>query len=165
MGGILGGGELLCCILGGTGGGGGVLDNDDGGLGVDGALVVIGRLGFGDALTELGMLRVTMEHVEEQSWELTEKRGGRRPGGYVAQGVWRSPSTLVAISLQLWGNSVLKTEEGDGLCVLGVLDVLWAGEGEGDGLARRAGEAKPESKSGAKWTVEGALEEKPGSFS
>ena len=87
MGGILGGGELLCCILGGTGGGGGVVDNDDGGLGVDGALVVAGGLGFGDALTELGMLRVTMEHVEEQSWELTEKRGGRRPGGYVAQGV------------------------------------------------------------------------------
>ena len=139
-----------------------------GGLGVDGALVVVGRLGFGDALMELGMLRVTMEHVEEQSWELMEKRGGRRPGGYVAQGVWRSPFTMVAISLQLWGNSVLKTEEGDGLGVLGVLgvlDVLWPGEGEGDGLARRAGEAKPESNSGAKWTVEGALEEKPGSFS
>ena len=152
----------MCCILGGTGGGGGVLDNDDGGLGVDGALVVVGRLGFGDALMELGMLRVTMEHVEEQSWELMEKRGGRRPGGYVAQGNRRSPFTVVAISLQLWGNSALKTEECDGL---GVLDVLWPGEGEGDGLARRAGEAKPESKSGAKWTVEGALEEKPGSFS
>ena len=164
MGGSLGG-ELFCCNLGGTGGGGGVVDNDDGGLGVDGAFVVVGRLGFGDVLIELGMLRVTMEHVEEQSWELTEKRGGRRPGGYVAQGVWRSPFTVVGISLQLWGNSVLKTEEGDGLCVLGVLDVLWAGEGEGGGLARRAGEAKPESKSGAKWTVEGALEAKPGSFS
>ena len=160
MGGSLGGGELFCCNFGGTGGGGGVVDNDDGGLGVDG-----GGLGFEDALMELGMLRVTMEHVEEQSWELTEKRGGRRPGGYVAQGVWRSPFRVVAISLQLWGNSVLKTEEGDGLCVLGVLDVLWAGEGEGDGLARRAGEAKPESNSGAKWTVEGALEAKPGSFS
>ena len=98
MGGSLGG-ELFCCNLGGTGGGGGVVDNDDGGLGVDGAFVVvgrlgvdgalvfIGRLGFKDALIELGMLRVTMEHVEEQSWELTEKRGGRRPGGYVAQGV------------------------------------------------------------------------------
>ena len=69
---------------------------------------------------------------------------------------------MVAISLQLWGNSILKTEECDGL---GVLDVLWPGEGEGDGLARRAGEAKPESKSGEKWTVEGALEAKPGSFS
>ena len=64
--------------------------------------------------------------------------------------------------MQLWGNSVLKTEEGDGL---GVLGVLFPGEGEGDGLGRRAGEAKPESKSGAKWTVEGALEAKPGSFS
>ena len=64
--------------------------------------------------------------------------------------------------MQLWDNSVLKTGEGDGL---GVLVVLWPGEGEGDGLARRAGEAKPESNSGAKWTVEGALEEKPGSFS
>ena len=74
----------------------------------------------------------------------------------------------MAISLQLWGNSSLKTEECDGLGVLGVLgvlDVLWPGEGECGGLARRAGEAKPESKSGAKWTVEGALEEKPGSFS
>ena len=84
----------MCCILGGTGGGGGVVENDDGGLGVDGAfvvvvgglgvdgaLVVIGRLGFKDALIELEMLRVTMEHVEEQSWELTEKRGGLRPGG------------------------------------------------------------------------------------
>ena len=71
---------------------------------------------------------------------------------------------MVAISLQLWGNSVLKTEEGKGNG-LGVLDVLWAGEGEGDGLARRAGEAKPESNSGAKWSVEGALEAKPGSFS
>ena len=71
----------MCCILGGTGGGGGVVNNDDG------ALVVVGRLGFNDALIELGMLRVTMEHVEEQSWELTEKRGGRRPGGFVAQGV------------------------------------------------------------------------------
>ena len=81
----------MCCILGGTGGGGGVVDNDDDGLGVDGAFVVVvgglgvdgalvvagGGLGFGDDLTELGMLRVTMEHVEEQSWELTEKRGGR----------------------------------------------------------------------------------------
>ena len=75
MGGSLGGGELFCCILGGTGGGGGVVNNDDG------ALVVVGRLGFHDALIELGMLRVTMEHVEEQSWELTEKRGGLRPGG------------------------------------------------------------------------------------
>ena len=65
----------------------------------------------------------------------------------------------------VWGNSVLKTEEGDGLGVLGVLGVLFPGKGEGDGLGRRAGEAKPESKSGAKWTVEGALEEKPGSFS
>ena len=162
MGGSLGG-ELFCCNLGGTGGGGGVVDNDDGGLGVDGALVVAGaRLGFGDALTELGMLRVTMEHVEEQSWELTEKRGGRRLGGYVAQGVWRSPFRVVAISLQLWDNSVLKTGEGGGL---GVLVVLWPGEGEGDGLGRTAGEAKPESNSGAKWTVEGALEAKPGSFS
>ena len=162
MGGSLGG-ELFCCNLGGTGGGGGVVDNDDGGLGVDGALVVAGGgLGFGDALTELGMLRVTMEHVEEQSWELTEKRGGRRPGGYVAKGNRRSPFTVVVISLQLWGNSVLKTEEGD---CLGVLDVLWPGEGEDDGLARRAGEAKPESNSGAKWSVEGALEAKPGSFS
>ena len=101
MGGSLGGGELFCCNFGGTGGGGGGVDNDDGGLGVDGAfvvvvgglgvdgalVVVVGRNGFGDALIELGMLRVTMEHVEEQSWELTEKRGGRRPGGYVAQGV------------------------------------------------------------------------------
>ena len=64
--------------------------------------------------------------------------------------------------MQLWGNSALKTGEGDGL---GVLDVLWPGEGECGGLARRAGEAKPESKSGEKWTVEGALEAKPGSFS
>ena len=64
--------------------------------------------------------------------------------------------------MQLWDNSALKTGEGGGL---GVLDVLWPGEGEGDGLGRRAGEAKPESNSGAKWTVEGALEEKPGSFS
>ena len=64
--------------------------------------------------------------------------------------------------MQLWDNSALKTEEGVGL---GVLVVLWPGEGEGGGLARRAGEAKPESKSGAKWTVEGALEAKPGSFS
>ena len=82
MGGSLGGGELFCCNFGGTGGGGGGVDNDDGGLGVDGALVVVvGRNGFGDDLIELGMLRVTMEHVEEQSWELTEKRGGLRPGG------------------------------------------------------------------------------------
>ena len=65
----------------------------------------------------------------------------------------------------VWGNSVLKTEEGDGLGGLGVLGVLFPGKGEGDGLGRRAGEAKPESNSGAKWTVEGALEEKPGSFS
>ena len=72
----------MCCNFGGTGGGGGVVDNDDGGLGVDGALVVVvGRNGFGDALIELGVKRVTMEHVEEQSWELTEKRGGLRPGG------------------------------------------------------------------------------------
>ena len=105
------------------------------------------------------MLRLTMEQVEEQSWELTEKRGTSLPGAAEEEQTDKPSSFSAVLSMGLSSPSaagVVGEGEGGGL--------LRSRAGDGEGLIR-AGEAKPESVSDQTWMAEAPLEPKVCSFS
>ena len=131
------------------------------------------------------MLRLTMEQVEEQSWELTEKRGTSLPGAAEEEQTDKPSSFSAVLSMGLSspsaagvvgegeGGGLLRSRAGAGLIWAGEgliragAGLIWAGEGlirAGAGLIR-AGEAKPESVSNQTWMAEAPLEPKVCPFS
>ena len=117
------------------------------------------------------MLRRTMEQVEEQSWELTEKRGTSLPGAAEEEQTDKPSSFSAVLSMGLSSPSaagVVGEGEGGGLLRSRAgAGLIWAGEGlirAGAGLIR-AGEAKPESVSDQTWMAEAPLEPKVCPFS